>query len=898
MRQLLGEARLVTLTGPPGAGKTRLAQEVARRALGEFEGGIWFVGLASLVDPELVLSTIAEALGVLSGSAGSPTEALTARLRDRATLLVLDNFEHLTAAATDIAELLEAAPALRILVTSRTSLHLSAEREYALPPLDLPQPEMTASDALRTDAVELFSRRATVAQPSFHVSEANAQDVVELCRRLDGLPLALELAAARVKLLPLPAILARVDHPLTLLTGGPRDLPARHQSLRAAVAWSYDLLDAAAQELFRRLSVFRGGWTIEGAAAAFADRPGDPESLLESLGVLLDSSLVARDPSEDADPRFTMLETLREFAADRLDDAGETDLVRARHANHHVALLEQLEPRFTGPNSASALNRVAREHDNIRAALAHFVDRDPEGALRLGSLIWRFWQMRGHLIEGDRWLGAALQAAGSGARDDVRADAYAAIGGLAYWRSDMAAARPHYEEALAIRRRIGDGVRTAGALYDLAFVFAPYFLPPPEDRDLTEQAMRLIREASELYRMAGDALGIARTGWLLGNLTLYRDTREGERLLRAAVQQFRGLNDLFGLGWALRMHGTALIGTLDTSAAGEELREALGLFAGADDGSALGLLLGDFSDLAAVEGDGLRAARLKGAAAGLRRVTQATLATVEQLPWLAPVPELESLIGPAEFEQAWAEGNAMSQTEAIAYALGTPADKGLDRDLRVTALGPFAVERSGERLTHWGGPKAGSRQAQAMFGFLFDRGERGVTKDEFIEVIWPDAEVNQGDLNFHRTLAGLRATLEPQKASEAANPVVFANGRYRLREALVGWDDVAEFERRLLQAARATDERAAIRGLEEARTLYRSDYLDDCPVYGDSEYVEERRTSLRGRLIDSLVDLGRRYERRGDETLAAARFREALRVAGGECPAATVGLERLGVAIA
>jgi predicted ATPase/DNA-binding SARP family transcriptional activator len=888
-------ARLVTVTGPPGAGKTRLAETLAMRMLGEFDGGAWLVELAPLRDSTLVLSATADAIGVLAASSGPPLEAIAARVAGRPTLLILDNFEHVLAAADDVANLLAAAPDLSILVTSRTLLHLSGEHEYPLAPLELPAAGAGIAELATVEAVELFARRAAAADPRFEVTEANAEHVGELCRRLDGLPLALELAAARVKLLPVPAMMSRFEHRLPLLSGGSRDVPARHRSLRAAVAWSYELLDPGEQQLFRKLSVFRGGWTFEEAAAM---RDGsDAEEALDDLAALLDSSLIVRDVTDDVVPRFTMLETLREFAAEQLVEAGEDDAARARHASLWIGIAAREAPLFVGTDAGTALDRFARDHDNVRAAFAYLLETDPAAALQLGSTVWRFWQMRGHLIEGEELLRAALGAAAEKDSATVRADALSALGSLVYWRGDIAGAKPFYEEALAIRRTLDDDSRTAAALYDLAFMFVPYFFPPPADPERTAHGVTLLQEAVERYHRLDDASGIAKTGWMLGNFMLYRDLREAELMLRTAVEQFRALDDPFGLGWALRMHGCALLGVADTATARAEFRHALGLFRASGDGSALGILLGDLAEVARIEGDGHRAAQLRGAAAGLRQETEAALANVADVPWLAGTRPLEEIISAAEIEAAAAAGRAMTQSEAIAFALDETEPPTGGEALAVTALGPFVVERAGTRVTGWGGPKAGSRQAQAMFAFLLDRGERGVAKDEFIEVIWPDADVAQGDLNFHRTLGGLRATLEPERGDEPSSSVTFANGRYRLNPGIVGNQDVDEFERDLRQAAQATDESAAIRHLEDARAVYRADYLDDCPIYGDSEYVEERRTALRGRLLDALIDLGRRYERRGETLLAADRYREALAVAGGDITSAGEGLERLGVSV-
>ena len=629
---ILGQARLVTLTGPPGAGKTRLATELGESLRDGFAGGVWFVDLAPITDPQLMLITTAEVLGCQSSVDRSPLEALKTHLRTHHVLLVLDNFEHIVAAATDLGALLASAPTVRILVTSRTPIRVSGEHEYALTPLELPPPLASADAVARSDAVELFVRRAAAIQPTFRLDDQNAAEVGKLCRRLDGLPLAIELAAARVKVLPIASILDRLDHRLTLLTDGPRNAPARHRSLRAAVTWSYDLLEPASQRLFRRLSVFRGGWTIEGATAV-GDLASDPETV-DALGLLLDASLVLRQVAETPTPRFTMLETLREFAAERLEDAGDVDTTRAQHSAFYVALAERREGDLTGADQASALDDLAIEHDNARVALEYLVGAEPEGALRLAAALWRFWQMRGHLREGAGWLRSGLLAAGEDAPDEIRAKALAAAGGLAYGWATWRRRREYYEQTLAIRRLTGNEITIANALYDLAFALGPFNRPPPEDPRRTDEALRLAQEAEAAYDTAADEPGIAKSGWLFGTLMLYRDMAAAESLLAAAVERSRHLNDPFGLGWVLRTYGLALLGNGDLAGASQAFGEALRLFAAAHDGSAMGMLLDDFANVATAEGDALRAARLKGAASNLRDMSEAAVENASDAPWL------------------------------------------------------------------------------------------------------------------------------------------------------------------------------------------------------------------------------------------------------------------------
>ncbi len=890
--RLLDHRRLVTITGPPGIGKSRLASEVADRVLGRFTDGGWFVALAPVAEPALVMSAIADAVGIPVPPGVLPVDAVIAHVRDRHLLLVLDNCEHVTGSGSDIADLLGAAEGVRVIATSQVRLGIPGEEIVALGPFDLPVAGSSFEAAGEAAAVRLFRDRAAASPSPFRLDPDNLALAAEICRRLDGLPLAIELVAARVRLLPLTEIRDRLDARLGITADAPGQA-ARQHSLRAAIGWSYDLLDDPAQVLFRRLSVFRGGWAVEAMLAICAPDGATEDGTLSSLAALENASLVTRDEGPATTPRFTMLETLRQFAAEQLELAGEVAETRRRHADHFLGLATRLGPRLTGPEQATALDHLAVEHDNIRAAITHLLGADPPGALRLCSAIWRFWQMRGYLGEGSQSIAIALASA-AGASPRELADGHAAAGGIAYWRRDLDEAERHYLAAVVLRRTGGEVVPLGDALFDLAFVFDPALRPPPEDLARSAEGIRIAEESHAIFVEAGHAPGIAKSEWLLGSIVAHRDIERAMALLRSSVERFRQLGDPFGLGWALHSYGLVVLRSADSASAAAAFTEAIGLFSAAGDGSAIALLLDDVAEVAKADGDALRAARLRGAAAGLRRSTEAEL-VVANAPWLASDGVPHGLIDPAAIERAWAEGQAMSQAEATAYAVHAESATHDDHGLRISALGPLMVERSSEPVTDWGGPKAGSRHALAIFGFLMDRGERGVTKDEIVEVVWPDAEVEQGDLNFHRTLGGLRSRLAQRPDGRPGHDVIFANGRYRLAGSVVSWLDVAEFEQRLLNAAEATDELAAIRSLEAARQLYRGDYLDDCPLYGDSEYVEERRGFLRGRLVDALVDLGRRYEARHDDSLASARFREALSVAGGDCPSASEGLQRLGV---
>src|SRR5947209_1862334 len=424
--------RLVTLTGTGGVGKTRLSLQVASDLLDDFADGVCFVPLAHVRDPELVVPTIARALGIKEAGERPLLDLLQASLQHKRLLLLLDNFEQVVAAAAGLAELLASCPQLKILVTSRAVLHIHGEHEFPVPPLalpdlnDLPQSQTLSQYA----AVALFLERAQAARPDFELTPANARAIAEICVRLDGLPLAIELAAARVKLLPPQALLARLEHRLQVLTGGARDVPARQQTLRNLLAWSYDLLDGKEQQLFGRLSVFVGGGTleaVEGLSTALGDLPA---YVLDGLTSLIDKSLLRQTEQEGQEPRLLMLETIREYGLEVLAASGEMESTRRAHATYYLALAELAELELGGPQQGVWLDRLEREHDNLRAALQWTIEQGEAGgsmemALRLGGALRRFWWGRGHWSEGRNFLERALATglAGTWIAPSVRAKA-------------------------------------------------------------------------------------------------------------------------------------------------------------------------------------------------------------------------------------------------------------------------------------------------------------------------------------------------------------------------------------------------------------------------------------------------------------------------------------------
>ena len=498
------EVRLVTLTGPGGVGKTRLALQVAADLLDEFADGICFVPLAPISDPDLVPPTVAQMFGLKEPGDQPLLDLLKASLQDKCLLLLLDNFEQVLGAVPWLADLLAACPSLKVMVTSRAVLHILGEHEFPVPSLALPDfTHLPESQALsHYAAVALFLERARTVKLDFQLTPANTRTIAEICIRLDGLPLALELAAARSKLLPPQALLTRLRHRLHVLTSAAQDAPVRQQTLRNTLAWSYDLMDTKEQQLFRRLSVFVGGCTLEAVEGLYTALGELPADVLDGVASLIDKSLLQRTEQDDEEPRLVMLETIREYGLEALAASGEMERTRQAHATYCLALAEQAELELGGPQQATWLEQLEREHDNLRAAFSWTVERGEtqqsmEMALRLGGALRPFWWGRGHWSEGRASLERALAAARSlpGPRIDpsVRAKALMAAANLAFVQSDYAQTEVLCEESLALYRGLGDHYGIAFSLYRLGNV-AWVRGNIAEARSLTEAALALFRE--------------------------------------------------------------------------------------------------------------------------------------------------------------------------------------------------------------------------------------------------------------------------------------------------------------------------------------------------------------------------------------------------------------------
>lgn len=560
------QVRLVTFTGPGGTGKTRLALQVASELGSVFAGGEVFVSLASLTDSMLVIPTIAQALGIRESTEQSVFARLIEILQGKPILLLLDNFEQIVEAASQVAELLAACPQLKLLVTSREVLHVRSEREFAVPPLALPDPAHLPKPAAlaRTPAVALFLQRAQAARPEFKLTSTNAKAVAEVCVRLDGLPLAIELAAARMKLLSPRTLLARLDKPLNVLTGAARDMPARQQTLRNTIEWSYHLLNVREQRVFRWLSVFVGGCTLQAAEAVCAGAGDEAGQVLDDIASLIDKSLLKRleqpGSEEQEDQRLLMLETIREYGQETLIASGEGHEAWQAHADYFLHLAEEAEPALKGPLLVDWLEKLEREHGNLRAALRHALESgSAEVALRLGIALERFWVVRGQRNEGLAFLQNAL-AGSAGVADEIRAKALLAAARLAFNQSNYDQGETLAQESLALFRRLGDRRGIALSLNRLGVA--------AWRRGDFRSARVLLEEDLALFREMGDRDRVAWSLFMHGLL----ENKQGEydsagSRFEESLELFRELGNKRGVAASL----TQLAGTLFVSQGNQEM---------------------------------------------------------------------------------------------------------------------------------------------------------------------------------------------------------------------------------------------------------------------------------------------------------------------------------------
>jgi predicted ATPase/DNA-binding winged helix-turn-helix (wHTH) protein len=702
LRQI--DVRLLTLTGPGGTGKSRLALKVAANLQGEFEDGVFFIALEPIRDPNLVASVIAQTLGVKESGDVSLVEGLTRYLRNKRMLLILDNFEHVAAAAPLVSSLLMSSPGVVFLVTSRSALRLSGEHEFQVQPLHVPNLESLppVSDLMRCSSVALFTQRAMAAKFDFSLTERNARAIAEICTRLDGLPLAIELAAARIKLLPPQAMLVRLESPFKLLTGGARDVPARQRTMRETIAWSYDLLDKPEKSLFRRLSVFIGGFTLEAAEAICNAKDDFGIDTQDGVSSLVDKSLLQQIEQAGGEPRFVMLETIREYGLECLKANGELKLLRRRHAAFFLQLAERAEPELGSQEQASWLASLEQEHDNFRAALQWaLAEGEAETALRLAAALWWFWYLHGHYREGRAWLDKVLAESGD-QRTIHRSRALIGAGGLAFLQCEYSLSEELINEGLAQARQLNNRESIATSLQLLGSV--------AREQGNHQRAIELHQESLALWRELKNQRGIARSlnyigfaSWLHGDfektatvcketLMLFRLMGDKEGIVwsllnQSAVMYYTGKHSQAvavckesltlsreigykeGIAWSLNIWGNVARRQGQFESGKTMLQESLELHYELEDRWRVASVLESLGGIAVEQKETERAVRLLGAAEALRLAVGTPLPPVEMEDRDRYLKLARSALGEKKFASLWLEGRTLPVEQTIAYAL-------------------------------------------------------------------------------------------------------------------------------------------------------------------------------------------------------------------------------------
>jgi len=878
--------RLLSLVGPGGSGKTRLAHAVRDRLAAGGEPATWWVSLAQLDRPALLWSAVADAVQAAEVPGRPLSEVVAAHLRGSDGLLVLDNCEHLVAECAALAgDLLATCPGLRILTTSREPLAAAGESTWWLDGLSVPAdvPAPSAGDLAGSQAVQLFTDRARLVRPDFEVTDANAADVARLCRRLDGMPLALELAAARLRVLPLPRIVAWLDDAVSLLVTTGRDVPPRQATLRATLDWSYDLLPAAERDLFARLSVFRGGFGLAAAAAVAGDHAGALDTL-HLLTRLVDKSLV-QARTDGAEERYRLLEVVRQYAAEHLGD--QAGITGTRHAHCMLELAECGERGLAGADLTVWLDRLHRDRNNIRAALSWSRRHDPGLGVRLAGALGRYWRLSGQYAEGRQWLAAAVSGLDGSTAPAARAKALTALGTLEFLQCEYAPAAERLAQARQLHAATGDDRGVAAAVQSLASI--------AREQGRYADARRHHEEVLAISRRLGDAAGVARaikstgfTAWLEG------DHGRAIELSTDAVRRFRELGDDEGLAGALIDLAAATHRRGDPDGARSLLEQSLALAdrLGAKEGTAwaweqLGLVaaargersraitllrdslrahheLGDrwrtasvLDALAGLRDDPAAAAVLLAAAEHLRETVGTPLPPCDEADHERRLRAVRAALGPAELDRARLQGRALSVDQAVEVALtdpaGPPAAGAPVAAVVVRALGRSRVEVAGRALTPEDWTYAKPRE---LLYHLLTR--PGRTKAEIGLALWPDASGPELRNSFHTCLKHLR------RAVGDALAVRYTGGVYRIDPVAPLHYDVDDFR----TAATAAREHADIDALTAAASRYPGDFLGDVPA---GAWAEQHREELRREYEHVLRTLGGLLARE-------RRFPEAIEV--------------------
>jgi len=858
VRELLDGCRLVTLTGAGGSGKTRLAAEVVSGLPARAGEERTWTELGPLKDPALVPQEVMAALGFCEPLGEAPARTLVDMIRDRPALLVLDNCEHLVqACAALVDELLRSCAALRILTTSRETLGVPGERPVVVPPLSLPT-GATATSVLTSEAAQLFVERAQAILPAFQLTDSNAGAIAHICRRLDGLPLAIELAAARIRVLSVEQIAERLDRRFDLLTAGARATIPRHKTLRAAIEWSFDLLDERERRLLRRLSVFAGGFTLEAAEHVCGEGDDGQDEVLRTLTALVDKSLIAADVGSGRDARYRLLETLREFAREHLEASGDLTGVRRRHAGYYLRLVWVAEePMFGGASDPAWVALLETEQANIRQ-VAHWCEERPEraaDALRLATALHWFWFAKGRFREARTRLDGAL-GLDPAADPVVRARALTALGHVAIWQGDALAARRAFDDALPLLRPAGDSLWTS---YTLAGAGAVATLTgrPQDVESVLDEAVVLARtvNAKVLLPFALYWRGLAAEG--AGDAARARTAfQEAVRVAHERGHTPSIGHTEYALGRCARRDG-------DRAAALEHLAVSLAALHQTGDRWGIVNVVEELARAAASEGRPHRVALLLGAAEALRLDMGAAAPAAMQEERDRLMGTARDALGAAAFEQAWASGRALSIDELLALLDAEMHDEATvaatrprqpdapPRDeLRVLALGPLQIERGGVLL----GPEAWrSAKSRELLVFLLCH-SYGCTRDQIGLAFWPEASPAQVRDNVHVTLHRLRRTLGGREW------VVLADDRYRVADPGRCEFDVTAFERETRTGLQALRTQADTTPLESALARYRGDFLEN---QEPGDWHLEHRERLRLLYLNGLLALaGWRLERR------------------------------------